>query len=144
MITSNGKYEFTYGYAEARIWLPGNTQITDWPGWWLDGQNWPQDGEIDIVEGLSGAACWHFHYSGGGPGGCTPNNYAAGWHTFGADWEPGSITYYYDGVQVGRITSGVTGAPMYLLLNLAVDQEYSGPVQIPATMSVDYVRVWQH
>lgn len=143
MVTSNGKYQYTYGYAESRIWLPGTTQISDWPAWWQDGQSWPTTGEIDIVEGLSGAACWHFIYSGGNPGGCAPGTYAGGWHTFGADWEPTAITYYYDGVQVGWVTSGVTSASMYLLLNLAVDQLYGGPVQIPATMSIDYVRVWQ-
>ncbi len=25
----------------------------------------------------------------------------SGWHTFGADWEPGRVTYYYDGRAVG-------------------------------------------
>ena len=33
---------------------------------------------------------------------------------------------------------------MYLILNLAADHTYGGPLQAPATMRVDYVRVWQH
>jgi beta-glucanase (GH16 family) len=144
MINSNGKYNFTYGYMEARVWTDGSTELSNWPAFWADGQNWPADGEIDVVEGLNGQACWHFHYTGGGPGGCATGNYAGSWHTFGADWEPNSITYYYDGAQVGQITSGVTSAPMYLILNLAVDQSYGGPMQVPGTMRVDYVRVWQH
>ena len=49
------------------------------------------------MEGLSGQACWHFHDPQGGPGGCSTATYTGGWHTFGADWEPGSVTYYYDG-----------------------------------------------
>jgi beta-glucanase (GH16 family) len=144
MVSSNAKYEFRYGFAESRIWLPGSTQLTDWPAFWADGHNWPVDGEIDVMEGLGGSACWHFHYPGGGPGGCAPGNFAGGWHTYGADWEPGAITFYYDGAVVGRQTAGVTAAPMYLMLNLALDPSIGGPNQTPAAMRVDYVRVWHH
>jgi Glycosyl hydrolases family 16 len=144
IVTTNGKFSFTYGFMEARVWVPGTGGIIpDWPDVWLDGQNWPADGEIDIMEGLSGQACWHFHYPGGQPGNCSSDSFTGGWHTFGADWEPGSITYYYDGAAVGRITSGVTGARMYIILSLAADHVNGGPVQ-PATFRFDYVHVWQH
>ena len=33
---------------------------------------------------------------------------------------------------------------MYLVLNLAISTTLSSPVVAPATMLVDYVRVWQH
>ncbi|MCU1490376.1 MAG: hypothetical protein JWM85_1781, partial [Acidimicrobiaceae bacterium] len=66
------------------------------------------------------------------------------WHTYGADWEPGSVTYYYDGAPVGRVTSGITSSPMYLILNLAIDNQFGGRKLAPADMLVDYVRVWQH
>jgi hypothetical protein len=33
---------------------------------------------------------------------------------------------------------------MYLVLDLAADNAYGGPLQVPATLRVDYVRVWQH
>src|SRR6185312_8951964 len=41
-----------YGYVEARMQLPAGTP-TDavWPGFWLNGHTWPDDMEIDIVEG---------------------------------------------------------------------------------------------
>ncbi len=146
MVTTNGLYSFTYGYAEARIWMPGTGSIADWPAFWMDGQNWPVDGENDIVEGLSGLAQAHFHYQGAsGPaqdGPLTgPGTYTGGWHTFGADWEPGSVTYYYDGTKIGSFTTGITSSPMYLILDLAVS---SGEGVPSATMHVDYVRVWQH
>ena len=144
MINSNGKFQFTYGFMEARIWLPGRGRIINWPAFWADGRNWPQDGEIDVMEGLGGQACWHFVHPGGVPGGCARGDFANGWHTYGADWEPGSITYYYDGHPVGTIRSGVTSAPMYLILNNATARQYGIPVHVPATMEVDYVRVWQH
>jgi glycosyl hydrolase family 16 len=145
LVNTNGKFQFTYGAFEARIWMPGTggNTIDDWPAFWADGQSWPTDGEIDVVEGLSGSPCYHFHYTGGGPGGCTTLTGAGGgWHTYAADWEPGSITFYYDGVEVGQQTTGVTSAPMYLILNLGVSN--GGPTLAPASMKVDYVRVWQH
>ena len=144
MITTNGHFSFTYGYAEVRAWLPGNGQIADWPAFWADGQVWPQDGELDVLEGLGGYACWHFHNPLGAFGSCDPGSYTGGWHTFGADWEPGTVTYYYDGNPVGTLATAITGAPMYLILDLAADTINSGPIQAPATMRVDYVRVWQH
>jgi beta-glucanase (GH16 family) len=145
LISTAGKFSYSYGYVEVRAWLPGTSTINDWPGIWADGQSWPTDGELDVVEGLGGQACWHFHDPQGAPGGCAPgSSYTGGWHTYGADWEPGSVTYYYDGMVVGTITTGVTSAPMYLILDLAADNAYGGPLAAPATMRVDYVRVWQH
>ena len=144
IVTTNGKFSFTYGFMESKVWVPGTGGvISDWPDVWLDGQNWPADGEIDIMEGLSGQACWHFHYPGGQPGDCSSASFTGGWHTFGADWRPGAITYYYDGRAVGTITSGITSAPMYIILSLAADTVNGGPLG-PATIRFDYVHVWQH
>ena len=145
MVNTDGKFQFTYGFMEARIWLPGKGgQITDWPAFWADGQHWPKDGEIDVLEGLGGRACWHFINRDAVRGGCAAGTFYNGWHTFGADWEPRSITYYYDGRVVGTIKSGITHAPMYLILNNATAHLYQIPVQVPADMRVAYVRVWQH
>jgi beta-glucanase (GH16 family) len=144
LVSTNGKFSFTYGYMEARIWLPGAGGISDWPAFWADGQRWPTDGEIDTVEGLGGTACAHFHSTAGGPGDCAPGSYGGSWHTFGADWERGSVTFYYDGTEVWRDTSGITSSTMYLVLDLAVSSSITSPDTAPAKMRVDYVRVWQH
>jgi beta-glucanase (GH16 family) len=152
LISTNGKFNFTYGFIQARIWVPGAPgdpdYVANWPGVWTDGQNWPEDGEIDIAEGIGGHMCAHFHDAahssqglGAGDGtGCPSGVYTGGWHTFAANWEPGIITYYYDGHDIGSVTSGVTSAPMYLIL----DYDAQSPVQAPDTMKVDYIRVWQH
>lgn len=94
------------------------------------------------MEGLGGQACYHYHSPSGGPGGCATGNYS-GWHTYGAEWKPGSVTYFYDGKQVGQITTGISSSPQYLILNNAV-WSGGGPSATPADMQVDYVRVWQH
>lgn len=147
LIESYGHYEFTYGYMEAKMKIPGTTVPVNWPAFWANGTgNWPTTGEIDVMEVLGGSQpiCWHFHYSGGAPGGCvnlTPAD--TGWHTFGANWEPGKITYYYNGTQVGQVTSGVTSAPMYIIANMGLSNTYGGPVTVPTKSEVDYIRVWQ-
>jgi hypothetical protein len=44
---------------------------------------------------------------------------------------------------VGKIKSGITHAPMYLILNNATAHRYRIRVRVPADMRVAYVRVWQ-
>ena len=148
MIESNGKYSFSHGAFEARIWTPAGSGM--WPAFWSDGQSWPLDGEIDVLEayGTDASSSFHYHYPGGGPGGnSTVPGSTAGWHTYAADWESGVITWYYDGQPVWRLTdsmltggSSIVSAPQYLILNLGLNSSQSA---VPATMRVDYVRVWQ-
>lgn len=145
MVTTNGHYDFTYGYMEARIWLPGSASVDDWPAFWMIGPSWPGSGEIDVMEGLGGLVQAHLHASANSMGPLTgKGSFAGGWHTFAANWEPGSITFYYDGVSIGTFTSLVPSAPMYLILNLSLSTSETSPNTAPADMKVDYVRVWQH
>ena len=144
IVSTNGTFQFAYGVIEARAWLPGSSVVTDWPGIWAVAQQ-ANGGELDVMEGLSGQACWHYHNPyGDRPGACPPGKWTGGWHTFAADWEPGKVTWYYDGVPVGSDTNGIATSPEYLVLDILVDKTYGGPIQTPATLRLDYVRVWQH
>ncbi len=135
-------FQYTYGVLQARVYIPAAAGlIADWPAVWTDGQSWPVDGEDDLMEGLNGTACFHFHDQSGAPGGCD-RHLAPGWHTFASDWRPGVVTYYYDGARVGAVATGVTAAPMYLLIDNTVSPRGSR-VTAPASMRVQYVRVWQ-
>jgi beta-glucanase (GH16 family) len=140
---ASGGFQYTYGALEARVYLPASgSQVADWPAVWTDGQApWPSTGEDDVMEGLSGKTCFHFHSPSGGPGKCVAGS-DAGWHTFASDWAPGSVTYYYDGVKVGQITSGITSSPMYLVLDNTVSSQGRALTK-PADAQIDYVRVWQ-
>jgi len=141
LASSNGLFGYAYGYVEFRVYLPASSpgQIANWPGTWSDGQSWPADGENDTMEGLGGPACYHFHSTVGGPGSCASGNYT-GWHTYASNWQPGAVSYFYDGVKVGTITSGITAAKQYLVLQYTLNS--SRQATVPSEMLVDYVRVW--
>lgn len=147
LIQSSNHYLFRYGYMEARMWLPPGTGTpVDWPAFWAVGTGpWPSTGEIDVMEVVRSRLCWHFHNLDGASAGCPRRFKRAGWHTFAADWEPGSITFYYDGVTVGQVTSGVTSAAMFLIANLGIGNGHGlgGPRSHRARAAVDYIRVWQ-
>lgn len=143
-------FQFTYGYAEAQMTLPTNgAVIAHWPAWWLDGQSWPMNGEIDIMEGLDGYAAWHYHYDSGSGMDNHPIgggvNTSPGTHIYGVNWYSGHLDFYYDGTLVASATNGslsggatISSSPMFLIL------DYDGGLgAVPSTMVVHYVRVFQ-
>jgi hypothetical protein len=140
-------FQYAGGYVEWRAYVAANSsgKAANWPALWSNGQHWPTDGENDTMEALGGdGICYHFHSDTTAAGGCPSGNYT-GWHTFGSDWEiptggTPTVTYYYDGINVGSLTSGITSVPQYLIMNMGYDSSY--PL-IPSEMLVDYVRVWQ-
>jgi beta-glucanase (GH16 family) len=169
-LKSQGLFSFQYGRIEVRAQLPEAQGL--WPAFWLMGNNittinWPACGEMDVLERINAALTpdWNqgsIHMTGGGMG--TPYYFpsgqtAAGWHTYGMIWSPGSVTYYVDNPAQPYITytpsslSGLSGAVWpfdsganFIILNLAVGGDWPGPpdatTPFPSTMLVDYVRVY--
>jgi hypothetical protein len=129
-------------FVEFKATLPAaaNGQVANWPALWLDGQVWPEDGEIDVMEGLGGTAAYHIHYGTGTSTaqGATVND-LSGTHTYGVLWTTTGFTFFYDGADVGTVNVSLT-SPEYIIM----ENSYSsaGPALLPATMDVRYVRVW--
>jgi len=75
-------------------------------------------------------------------------------HRYAAEWEPGQVRFYVDEVLHYTVNRGAPGArgawafdhAFYVILNLAVGGGFDGdPASeaiFPATMLVDYVRVY--
>jgi beta-glucanase (GH16 family) len=152
LIQSKPSFSFTYGYAEARMWLPRGSGF--WPAFWTWPQNerWPP--EIDVLE-LYGdnvnSAYLTYHSAGNADQSIIRRaNWTAGWHTFAVDWRPGSLRWFIDGVQVKSRTSGdVASVPMYLIANLAVADGSEAPAPtgstpLPSRLRIDWIRVWKH
>lgn len=160
-LITKGKKEFKYGRFEARIKLPqGQGQ---WPAFWMLGANistvpWPKCGEIDIMENTNtsntvlGTMHWFsnaYAYYGGNTS-TSPTAY----HIYRVDWTNTGIAWFVDGVQfhLGNITNNINGTeefhlPFFLILNMAVGGNLPGQTidetKLPASMYVDYVRVYQ-
>ncbi|TDD28540.1 glycosyl hydrolase family protein [Kribbella turkmenica] len=155
-------FTHTYGRFEARIKIPRTQGI--WPAFWmLGGGNWPNDGEIDIMENIGREpATVHgtLHgpgYSGAGGIGASYNHpngwaFADDFHTFRIDWEPNSIKWFVDGVQYQHRTPADLGGrtwvfdhPFFMIMNVAVGGNWpgypDGTTVLPQTMTIDYVRV---
>jgi beta-glucanase (GH16 family) len=168
-ITTNGKMGATHGRVEARIKLAAGQGR--WPALWMLGQNiatvgWPRSGEIDVMENRgSNMTSTSSAIHGPGYSGNTPFVHAAplrdgqlysdAFHTFMVEWDNESIQFYLDGsmhygvprADIMRYGEWVFDQPFYLILNLAVGGHFDGDPQsdaiFPATMLVDYVRVYR-
>ena len=133
---------------EASMIIPGATSggdvgIYNWPAFWNDGQSWPADGEIDVMEGLNGFAAYHIH-DNTNPNGIGANagslgNYV-GTHTFGCYWQSsGVVDFYYDGVLVGSETTDGFTEPHYIIFDHTTTPGAGDPTGV---LQIDWVRVW--
>ncbi len=161
MITLD-KRHFTYGRIEARIKLPLVQGL--WPAFWTLGSNigsvsWPGCGEVDIMEhintdlGILGTMHWNDGNGYKHRGGYTPIS-AGDYHVYRIDWTPTSINWSVDGkvYHTENIANNFNSTeefhrPFFLILNMAVGGNLPGQTidenMLPATMYVDYVRVYK-
>ena len=150
---TSATFNQTYGYYEARVYFPGTGGVVaNWGAFWLTDSPWPKNGEIDIAEDFHGSVDSHYEYAPKHTAnwisvGARASGNWTGWHTFGVDWEPNSITYYYDGQNMGTYTTGVSydDSPMFIVLDYSTgpENDVGGPSVVPDTMQVQYVRAWQ-
>ena len=91
-VTTSGKYEFTYGYAEARCKAPMDAGPGMWPAFWTLSKGWPP--EFDVIEIWTAEPRIHQGYAWHKPpGGAAWKSYHKrdgvvldGYHTYGMEW----------------------------------------------------------
>lgn len=160
-IISKNKFSFQYGKIEARLKMPLGQGL--WPAFWMLGQNidavsWPQCGEIDVVEHVNNSPEINgtMHWDAGGHaywGGSTACD-ASQFHTYSVIWDDTAIRWYLDDVEYhsASIENNVNSTEefhqtFFLIMNVAVGGNWPGSPNantvFPATMEVDYIRVYQ-
>jgi beta-glucanase (GH16 family) len=168
-LKTQGLFSQAYGRFEARIKIPAGQGM--WPAFWMLGKDigavgWPKCGEIDIMENI-GKEPGIVHGSLHGPStsGRTSDasapfslpagqNFAADFHLYAVEWEPGTIRFYVDTNLYGTFNSSqwpaggtwVFDHPFFIILNVAVGGDWPGAPDnftiFPQQMLVDYVRVY--
>jgi beta-glucanase (GH16 family) len=153
MACTHGKFAQKYGWFEVRARFPKGRGM--WPAFWLlpETKAWPP--EIDVLEILGhepDVVLMTNHWGRDFPtrryrtGKWKGPDFSADFHTFAAEWGPGKIIWYVDGVERHRTTEGVPAEPMYVLVNLAVGGDLPGmpdaTTPFPGVMEVDYVRAY--
>ena len=115
-----------------------------WPAFWLLGENlgnvgWPACGEIDIME-LIGKEPNMVYSSLHAPSYDTtkgynrPQGYSDDFHTYGVNWQPDHIDFYFDGEMFQSINKSESsghwpfddGHKFFIILNLAVGGDWPG------------------
>lgn len=165
-LKTQGIFSQKYGRFEARMKMPWGPGI--WPAFWMLGDNieqvqWPQCGEIDIME-YRGQEPNLVHGTIHGPGysggasitksfGFTNDRFDVDFHLYAVEWGEDYIDFFVDDNLYFRIKpedapgEWVYNQPFFLILNVAVGGNYVGfptpQTPFPQTLLVDYVKVYK-
>ena len=168
----NSKFAFTYGRVEARAKLPNG--IGTWPAIWMLGKNinetgaywqtqgfgttnWPDCGEIDIMEHWGSnqnyiQSALHTPSSNGNTinhGGLMANDVSNNFHLYAMEWYADKIVFSLDGVEYYTYAPNPQNMStwpfiddQYILLNIAIASNID-PLFNQSDMVLDFVRVYQ-
>lgn len=165
-IQTSTKFSFLYGKVEVRAKFKMGQG--SWPAIWAMPEvpvaygDWPNSGEIDIMEHVNNETVVHQTIHAGavtGPSGgssatkTTPYN-TADYNIYGIVWSPNAIQFYVNNVlqYTYNKAAGATSSqwpfdkPFYLILNQSGGAGWPGPINnadLPFNMNVDWIRVYK-
>lgn len=166
-IDSDRKFQQQYGYFEIEAKLPEGKGV--WPGFWLFNHDLPaypsKRPEIDIMEAYPGggpnsgwgdsnlnpvafaSTIWLDASTLGGTKTLQTTDLSAAYHTYGVDWQPNSITFYFDGKPFYTAYKSMPD-PLYVLFSLWYGSASGTPDATTPTgpgnsFAINYVRVWK-
>lgn len=167
LLTNNKNY-FKYGKIEIRAKIPKGKGV--WPAIWMLGQNihkatWPLCGEIDIMEhvghmpdsifGSVHTKDYNHILKTQNTKGIFVKNIYSQFHNYAIEWSTQKIDFFLDGTLYNSFVNENKGEtkwpfnqPFFLILNVAIGGNWGGQFGVdnnicPATMEVDFVRVYQ-
>jgi beta-glucanase (GH16 family) len=154
-VNSAGLFEQEFGYFEARIRFPLGKGF--WGVWALRSlAGFPPAIEgVNVLGGQPSRATSGYWFQGAGGAELVryegTTDYTNGYHVFGIDWQPTSVTFYVDGalLQVLDDPEERLRGPLYPSVNLSISAADSGdPVPDettpwPGEVRIDWIRVYQ-
>lgn len=164
MVSTYHLFSQEYGRFEVRMRAQAtnisglNEDFWMWPDDRYSTINWPSSGEMDVNQQFSvypGYSVPYLHYTSndnGGPIAGVNMQYCPAqrgvWNTYDLVWTATSITISINGTTCLVNTSGDPAFQKRYLIDLTEAMgsgfdEASAATPLPATMDVDYVRVWQ-
>jgi beta-glucanase (GH16 family) len=166
-LTTKGLHSWKHGKFEIRAKMP--TGVGTWPAFWAigeeKGKEWPEVGEMDVLEYVGrdrsaligtvhgGTDIDHQWFLQASTTSDAP--LSADMHTYDMEWDEDKIIWSLDGTEYGRVTRNEVeeegkwpfDRPFYLILNLAMGGILGGDVPdsltYPQYLVVDWVRVYQ-
>ena len=146
MVQTRNKFDFTYGFLEARVWLPGYSGAASTGPASGCSATTPPTTVRSTSSKASPATAASTSTTPAAPqaakaaaAASTPAAGTPSASTGNPAPSPGTTTASHR-----QVTDGITSTPMYIIANLSADRTYGGPLQAPASLRVDYIRVWQH
>ncbi len=167
LVTKN-KGDWQYGRVEVKAKIPAGRGM--WPAIWMlptkwEYGNWPNSGEIDIMENVgywpdSALSTVHTGAYNGmlntqKTAGIHRNGLSKQFHVYAMEWQADSICFFIDKVKYNVFKNDHTGIAawpfdksFHLLLNIAVGGNWGGKFGVddaifPQKMEIEYVRVYQ-
>lgn len=155
-------YGQEYGYFEITARVPKGNGL--WPAFWMNPVAMTKISEIDVSEILSvdtttsystlhtNDLVWAANPQNkpSGIGYKAPEDLSQGFHSYGVDWGPQTITFYLDKVAIKTFsTPADMHQPFFIIANLAVGLQggwgggADSTTPFPATYSISSIRVWQ-
>lgn len=163
-LTTEGRFAMSYGKIEMRAKLPDGYWI--WPALWMLGYNgnWPEQGEIDIMELVGGGiednklyGTLHWLLENGkhiskGVEFYNSEKLSEEYHTYAAEWENDQLRIYFDGMQYMSLLLKTDGQrwgygdnPHFIILNTSIrgpgDEKIYPETARTSEYYIDYIRV---
>lgn len=166
-VNSKGKFSFQYGKVQVRARFKSAQGA--WPAIWMlgDKQQWPANGEIDLMEHLNFDdkihQTVHSEYTVKIDKTNTPKKGGTteirkdDWNTYGCEWDADKIVFtvndnptltYPRDLDLGE-KQWPFNQPFYLILSMQIGGDWvnatgeTDPVHYPAGMEIDWVRVYK-
>jgi beta-glucanase (GH16 family) len=143
-INTRKKMEFTYGTASCRMKMASGAGL--WPAFWALGEgNWPDCGEIDMMETVGDSSWISNAMHGPKYFGNTPLAYryflphkstVDQWHVYSVDWTPDKMVFKTDGIVTYTVTKAMVEKygrwafdnAKFIILNFALGGGYPNGV----------------